>query len=86
MRGTGMRRKPHDGIGLANIILAPAKARAGGEHMKHWWAERLDQSKPCVAPGARAILALGGVIASIVRGDWEWWARHDVERDQDPTR
>jgi peptidoglycan/LPS O-acetylase OafA/YrhL len=42
--------------------------------MKHWWPEHVYQSKPYVALGAGAALALLSVVVSIVRGDWGLWA------------
>ena len=38
--------------------------------MKHWWPERAYRSKPYLALGVGSALAIGSVVASIVRGDW----------------
>ena len=42
--------------------------------MKHWWPEHVYQAKPYVALAVGAVLALGSIAVSIVRGDWGLWA------------
>ncbi len=42
--------------------------------MKRWWPDGVYQSKPYVALGAGAVLAVGSVVASVIQGDWGWLA------------